>query len=221
MRPLTIFVLCIGCLLAPGGSAVGQTTTQRIPGDVVALNGRLLEIRVGSGQVVGVQLAENVRVSARSASSLAAIAPGAFIGTTAVPRPDGTLSAVEVHIFPESMRGTGEGHRLMDAGTGSSMTNATVASVAATTPPPPNTMTNATVASIAASGRERQITLKYREGEKTVTVGDTVPVVMIEPGDMSLLVPGAHVLVTATKQADGTLTSDRISVGKNGLVPPI
>lgn len=221
MRPLAIAALCIGCLLAPGGGAVGQTNAQRIPGDVVTLAGRLLEIRVGSGQILGVQLAENVRVSARSASSLEVITPGAFIGTTAVPRPDGTLSAIEVHIFPESMRGTGEGHRLMDAGTGSSMTNATVASVAATTPLPANTMTNATVTTIAASGRERQITLKYREGEKTVIVGDTVPVVTIEPGDLSMLVPGAHVIVTAAKLADGTLTSDRISVGKNGLVPPI
>ena len=102
------------------------------------------------------------------------------------------------------------------------MTNATVASVVpAGTAPSRNTMTNATVASVAASGQERRITLKYKDGEKVVTVDETAPVVMIEPGDASMLVPGAHVLVTAAKQADGTLTSDRVSVGKNGLVPPI
>jgi hypothetical protein len=222
MRHLAVCALSIALLLVLSGSAPGQPTTQRIPGDVVAMNGRHLELRIGSGEVVTVQLADNVRVSARSAASLAAIAPGAYIGTTAVPRPDGTLAAVEVHVFPESMRGTGEGHRPMDVGAGSTMTNATVASVvAAGTAPSRNTMTNATVASVAASGQERRITLKYKDGEKVVTIDQTVPVVMIEPGDASMLVPGAHVLVTTAKQADGTLTSDRVSVGKNGLVPPI
>jgi hypothetical protein len=222
MKRLTIFWLSIGCLLALSGSAYSQTTTQRIPGEVVAMNGRHLELKIGTGQVVTVRLADNVRVSARSAADLGAITPGAFVGTTAVPRPDGTLSAVEVHVFPESMRGTGEGHRPMDVGAGSTMTNATVASVAqAGTAPAPNTMTNATVANVAASGQERRITLRYKDGEKIVTVDDTVPIVMIEPGDTSMLVPGAHVLVTAAKLADGTLTSDRISVGKNGLVPAI
>jgi hypothetical protein len=222
MKQLTIFSLSMGCLLALSGSVFGQTATQRIPGDVVAMNGRHLELRIGTGQVVTVQLADNVRVSARSAADLSAITPGAFIGTTAVLRPDGTLSAVEVHVFPESMRGTGEGHRPMDAGAGSTMTNATVASVAqAGAAPARNTMTNATVADVAASGRERRIMLKYKDGEKIVTVDDTVPVVLIEPGDTSMLVPGAHVLVTAARMVDGTLTSDRISVGKNGLVPPI
>jgi len=84
-----------------------------------------------------------------------------------------------------------------------------------------STMTNATVADIATTGSERRIALKYKEGEKIVVVGNNVPVVMVEPGDLSLLTPGAHVLVTATKQLDGTLSSDRVSVGKNGLVPPI
>jgi hypothetical protein len=222
MRHLAVCSLSFVLLLVLSGSAPGQPTTQRIPGSVVAVYGRHLELRIGSGQVIAVELADNVRVSARSAADSAAIAPGAFIGTTAVPRPDGTLAAVEVHVFPESMRGTGEGHRPMDVGAGTTMTNATVASVAsAETAPPRNTMTNATVASVAASGQERRITLRYKDGEKIVTVDQTVPVVMIEPGDASMLVPGAHVLVTAAKQADGTLTSDRISVGRNGLVPPI
>jgi hypothetical protein len=214
--------LLVGCLLAVGGSAGAQTATQRISGDVAAMKGHQLEVKTATGQVVTVRLADNVRISARSAADLGALAPGAFIGTTAIAQSDGTLKAVEVHVFPESMRGTGEGHRPMDAKPGSTMTNATVTNVTATGKVPPrNTTTNATVASVAASGPGRRITLKYKDGEKTVVVDHAVPVVMVQPGDRSLLVPGAHVLVTATRQSDGTLASDRVSVGKNGLVPPI
>jgi hypothetical protein len=209
-----------GFLLALSGSACAQTTTERIRGDVVASNGHNLEVKAGNGAIVAVRLADNVRVSARSAADLGAIAPGAFIGTTAVPQPDGTLLASEVHVFPESMRGSGEGHRPMDT-PGNTMTNATVTKVApAAEAALRNTMTNATVAQVAASGSARRITLKYPGGEKVVVVGASVPVVMVEPGDASMLVPGAHVVVTAARQPDGTLTSDRVTVGKNGLVPP-
>ena len=222
MKRPCVRVLSIACLLALTGIACGQTATQRIRGDVVALNGHNLEVKTGTGQVVTVRLADNVRVSARSAAEFGAITSGAFIGTTAIPQPDGTLSAVEVHVFPETMRGTGEGHRRIDTEPGSMMTSATVTNVtSAGNVPPRNTMTNATVTNVAASGSSRRITLKYKDGEKIVVVGDSVPVVMVEPGDASMLVPGAHIRVTAAKQLDGTLTSDRITVGKNGLVPPM
>jgi len=217
------FVVAVSasCLLALAAIANAQTPAQRIQGDIVSLEGRSLAVKTNAGSVVTVRLADNVRISARSAANLAAIVPGVFLGTTAVPRPDGTLSATEVHIFPESMRGTGEGHRPMDIQPGATMTNATVTSVATGHMKSTSTMTNATVADIATTGSERRIALKYKEGEKIVVVGNNVPVVMVEPGDLSLLTPGAHVLVTATKQLDGTLSSDRVSVGKNGLVPPI
>jgi hypothetical protein len=216
-----VVALSASCLLALAAIAQAQTTAQRIQGDVVSLDGRSLAVKTRAGSVVTVRLADNVRISARSASSLDAIVPGAFLGTTAVPGPDGTLSATEVHLFPESMRGTGEGHRPMDIQPGATMTNATVTSVAAARTKSASTTTNATVADVAASGSERRIALKYKDGEKIVVVGNNVPVVMVEPGDLSMLTPGAHVLVTAAKELDGTLTSDRVSVGKNGLVPPI
>jgi hypothetical protein len=167
-------------------------------------------------------MTDNLRVSARGAADLASIVPGSFIGTTAVAEPDGTLKAVEVHVFPESMRGTGEGHRPMETEQpGSTMTNATVTSVAPAQAAPRSTMTNATVTSVAPAGSARRLTLKYKDGEQTVVVGDNVPVVTVEAGDPSMLVPGAHVVVNAARQLDGTLTTDRISVGKNGIVPPI
>ena len=222
MRTMKACVLLIGGLLALAGPACGQTALQRIRGDVDALRGRMLDVRTAPGQIVPVRLADDVRVSARSAAPPGAIAPGAFIGTTAIPQPDGTLSAVEVHVFPESMRGTGEGHRPMAIEPRSTMTNATVTSVTGTGRGAlSNTMTNATVTEVAPGGVGRRVTLKYNGGEKTVVIGDSVPVVMIEPGDVSMLVPGAHVVVTASKQLDGTLTSDRVVVGKNGIVPPL
>ena len=198
------FRLCmlVVSVLAIAPHAYGQVTSQRIRGDVVAVHGKDLDVKTSAGQMVTVRMADNVRVSARSAASPDALATGAFIGTTAVEQPDGTLKAVEVHVFPESMRGTGEGHRPMDTEPGS-------------------TMTNATVANVAPGGSARKLTLQYKGGEKTVVVGDGVPVVMVEAGDPSMLVPGAHIVVTAAKQLDGTLTTDRISVGKNGIVPPI
>jgi len=217
------FRLCmlVVSVLAIVPHAYGQVTSQRIRGDVVAVHGKDLDVKTSAGQMVTVRMADNVRVSARSAASPDALASGAFIGTTAVEQPDGTLKAVEVHVFPESMRGTGEGHRPMDTEPGSTMTNATVTNVtAAPKSAPRSTMTNATVANVAPGGSTRKLTLQYKGGEKTVVVGDGVPVVMVEAGDPSMLVPGAHIVVTAAKQLDGTLTTDRISVGKNGIIPP-
>jgi hypothetical protein len=215
-----VIALSTAWLLAFAAVAHGQPSA-RVRGDVVALEGHNLTVKTGSGSVVTVRLADSVRVSARSAADLSAIVAGTFIGTTAIPQPDGTLSAVEVHIFPESMRGTGEGHRPMDTEPGSTMTNATVTSVGPAGRKATSTMTNATVSDVATSGSARRISLKYKDGEKIVVVGSTVPVVMVEPGDVSMLTPGVHIVVTTTKQLDGTLTSDRVTVGKNGLVPPI
>jgi predicted ribosome-associated RNA-binding protein Tma20 len=102
------------------------------------------------------------------------------------------------------------------------MTNATVASVAASQPAGASrTMTNATVAAIAGADEERRMTLRYKGGEKVVAIPKGTPIVMVETGDPSMLVPGAHVIVTGVQQGDGSLLADRITVGKNGLVPPM
>lgn len=216
-------IALLACALAFSGFAAAQAGAQRIVGQVVSLKGSQLAVKTATGAVMEVKLADTLRVSARSASSLAAITPNSFIGTTAVPQADGTLVASEVHIFPESMRGTGEGHRPMDTEPGATMTNATVASVAPAGKGTAarSTMTNATVSNVAAGGGGQRITLKYKDGEKVVIVGDKVPVVLTERGDVSMLTPGAHVIVTATKAPDGGLVAERVSVGKNGIVPPI
>ena len=206
--------------LAIAPCAEGQVVTQRIRGDVVAVHGKDLDVRTSSGQIVTVRMMDSLRVSARSAAGPNALVQGAFIGTTAVEQPDGTLKASEVHVFPESMRGAGEGHRPMETEPGSTMTNATVASVSSSPKPASrSTMTNAIVAGVASGGAVRTLTLRYNGGEKKVVVNDGVPIVMVEAGDSSMLVQGAPVVVTAAKQLDGSLTTDRITVGRNGVVP--
>ncbi len=178
--------------------------TQRIRGDLVAVDGLQLQIRSRSGEALAVRLAENYGVTAVVKVDPTAIQPGAFVGAATMPRPDGTQSALEVLVFPEAMRGSGEGHYAWDLKPGSMMTNATVAAVAPMAPP-----------------GGRRMTLKYKDGEQVVDVPEDAPVVTFEPGDRAMLVPGAHVLLTATKQPDGSLTAARVAVGKNGLVPPM
>ncbi len=187
-------------------SALAQTNlpTQRIRGDVVALDGPKLQVRSRSGESLAVTLAANYVVTAVIRLDLDAIKPGAFVGAASMPQPDGTLTALEVLVFPEAMRGTGEGHYAWDLKPGSMMTNATVADVATLT-----------------QTRGRRVTLKYKDGEKTLLVPEQVPIVTFEPGESAMLIPGAHILLTATRQPDGSLTAARVVVGKNGLVPPM
>jgi hypothetical protein len=135
-------------------------------------------------------------------ASLGDIGPGTFLGTAARAQPDGSLRALEVHIFPESMRGTGEGHRPMEA--------------------PGTTMTNATVDALVQRVDGPLLTLKHKDGVTLVLVPPDVPIVRFGPGDPSLLVPGASILVSrAVRAADGTVSASRLSVGMNGTRLPM
>jgi hypothetical protein len=205
-------------MFAAAGAAFAAE--QKIAGDVVKVDSSNIQVRSATGQVVDVRLADNVRLSGRTPSDLSQVTQGAFVGTTAVPQPDGTLLAREVHVFPESMRGTGEGHRPWPGESGSTMTNATVSSLGAAGGTK-STMTNATVAQVSPAQGGRQMTLTYKGGEKTVIVPENVPVVTVEPVERSHLVPGAQVIVYAAPEADGTLAAQRVSIGLNGSVPPV
>ena len=218
----SLFVLSLSWPLA-AVTASAQTPVLKISGDVVLLDGPNLELRSSSGEKLAIRLSDKVRLSARSPAGAGVIQPGAYVGTTAVPQPDGTLLASEVHVFPESLRGTGEGHRPMASEPGSAaattMTNATVTGVSGGNTG--NTMTNATVSSVAPGERALRMTLSYKGGEKTVVVPEGIPIVMTETADRTSLVPGAHIVAYVAKQPDGTLLSERVSVGKNGYVPPL
>ena len=131
-----------------------------------------------------------------------AITPNSFVGAATMPQSDGTQTALEVLVFPESGRGSNEGHYPWDLQPGSMMTNATVTEV-------------------VAVGPGRRMTLRYKDGEKVIMVPASAPIVTFEPGDRAMLKPGAHVLLTATPQPDGSLTAARVAIGKDGLVPPM
>jgi len=192
------------CLVA--GAVLAQTPaappTQRIRGDVVALDGLNLQVRSRTGELQTVQLAENYAVTAVVKIGIDRIVPGAFVGTATMPQADGTQRAIEVLLFPESRRGSGEGHYPWDLQPGSMMTNATVADV-------------------VTADQARRMTLKYKDGEKTIVVPPEAPIVTFEPGDRAMLAPGAHIIVTAAKQPDGSLTASGVAVGKDSLVPPM
>src|SRR5438067_8584521 len=204
------------------GAATAQTSPGKpapahVRGDIVAIDGNTVTVKSRSGETVKLQLADDVRVAVAEKGELGDVRDGAFIGTTAVAQPDGTLRAIEVHLFPESMRGTGEGHRPWDLRPGSTMTNATVTGVGAAGGKSPSTMTNATVAKVAGS----KLTLKYSDGEKSVVVPPDAKVVKLEPADRSQLKPGVHLFAIASRQADGTLRAERLTIGKDGVVPPM
>ena len=196
--------------------AAAQAQPQRFAGDIAAVAPGTLSLRVGA-ETVQMRLPDDVRITARSKADWSAVTTGGYVGTTAVPQSDGTLLAKEVHVFTEAQRGTGEGHYPMST-PGDTMTNATVSSMSAR---PRDTMTNATVAGTAPAGGGHRLTLTYKGGEKTIVVPDGVPIITSEPGDRSLLAPGAHVVAYARRGTDGTLSVERISVGRNGFATPI
>jgi len=206
--------LAVATVAAP---VAAQGQPQRFAGDIAAVAPGTLSLRVGA-ETVQMRLPDDVRITARSKADWSAVTSGGYVGTTAVPQADGTLLAKEVHVFTEAQRGTGEGHYPMST-PGDTMTNATVSSMS--TARPRDTMTNATVASSAAAGGGHRMTLTYKGGEKTVVVPENVPIITSEPGDRSLLAPGAHVVAYARRGTDGTLSVERISVGRNGFATPI
>lgn len=195
------FLILSVALFAVAAIADDAAPPTRIRGTITAVDGQKLELKSRSGEKVEVTLTADARITGLILAPVDSIKPGSFIGTTAIPQSDGTLKATEVHVFPESMRGLGEGHYPWDRGKKSTMTNGTVGNI------------------VKSSGRT--LTVKYANGEKQIVVPPNVPIVTFEPGDRDLLKKGASVMIFATKAADGSFTSNGVTVGKNGVVPPM
>ncbi len=206
-------------LLAGAATAQGASPAapEHVRGEITGVEGDSVTVKTREGKTTKLALSNDVRVAVAEKGNMGDVRDGAFIGTTAVPQSDGTLRAIEVHVFPEAMRGTGEGHRPWDLKPGSTMTNATVSKAEASSGKPPSTMTNATV----SKSEGRKLTLKYKDGEKTVVVPSNAKIVKLEPGDRSQLRPGARLFAIASRQPDGTLRAERITIGKGGVVPPM
>jgi hypothetical protein len=184
---------------------VSQGKPLTIRGKIAAVEKGALKVTTSAGDVL-VKFADDVRVGAVEAAKLSDIGAGNYVGTTAVKQPDGMLKALEVHIFPESSRGTGEGHRPWD-------------------PQPGSTMTNANVDKIEAFAAEKMqgqlLTLKYKDGEQKIFVPPGTPIVKNVAGDRSLLQPGTGVYIAAVRGEDATITATRITAGIGGIMPPM
>jgi hypothetical protein len=184
-------------------AAAQQPQTVRVRGTIESVDGQVLSVKGRDGAALTLKLADGAPVRTVVRKSLADVKVGSFVGITAMPQPDGTQKAVEIHIFPEALRGTGEGHRPWDL-------------------MPNSTMTNANIDSAVAGVNGQELVLKYKDGEKKFIVPANVEVVMFAPAQMSDLKPGAKIFVVAAKKLpDGTLEAPNITVGSAGVDPPM
>jgi hypothetical protein len=221
-------VIALSAAIAPPVPAQNQTPSAaaspapapppaqtRIRAIVVSFTAPTLTVKTDAGDTVSLTVPAELRIMANATATLADIKPGDFVGSAADKGPDGKLHAEEVHIFPEAMRGTGEGHRPMGPDPNRSMTNGTVSAA----PPDPDarTMTNGTV-SAASGDSSRTITIQYDGGVQEIEVGPDVPIITLVVGDASLLKPGAEVSIVAV-QKDGGLVATRLTAEKDGVKP--
>ena len=200
IRPLfTVAMVAASTLYAIAQQAPSPT---RVRGTIEGVDGDVIAVKSRSGEDIRLRMASDMRLVGITKISLSDIKVGSFIGTTTVPGPDGGNNAVEVHVFPEEMRGTGEGSRPFDLR-------------------PNATMTNATVADSVVSNDGHTLLVKYKDGEKKVVVSPDTPVVTYVHADKSELRAGAKVIAFFKKLPDGSFEANRISVGLNGLTPPM
>jgi len=197
MKRHLVLLLVFAC----GAAAAQDNPPVRLRGSVESFAAPDLVIRERSGKVLSLTLPEDTGIAEVMPTDITSVQPGSFVGTAALPRADGKLVSLEVVVFPEAARGTGEGHYPWDL-------------------KPDSSMTNATVADLARSSDGRTLTLRYKGGEKTVIVPDGVPVVTLGPGNRSLIVPGAKVFIVAEPN-DGRFIVRRLMIGRNGFQPPM
>ncbi len=197
MKRYLVLLLALAC----GAAAAQGNPPVRLRGTVESFAAPTLVIKERSGKLITLTLPDETGIAEVIPTDISSIQPGSFVGTAAMPRADGKLESLEVVVFPEAARGTGEGHYPWDL-------------------KPDSSMTNATVADLARSPDGRALILRYKDGEKTVIVPNGVPVVTFRPGDRALIVPGAKVFIVAEPK-DDQFTVKRLLIGRNGFQPPM
>jgi hypothetical protein len=187
-RKLAYLLQMIGVatVLAAPAVLAQEAPPIRVRGTIERVDGPIYVVKNRDGAELKLTLADEPQIAGIVKASLSDIKQGSFVGVTAMPQADGSQTAVEVHIFPESMRGTGEGHYSWDLR-------------------PQSTMTNANVDQVVTAVDGQTLTLKYKDGEKKILVPSNTPIVAYVPGDKSDLKVGAKVFIIAVKQPDGTL----------------
>jgi hypothetical protein len=189
-------------IIAVSTAAAQQPQFVRLRGAIESVDAQTLTVKGRDGTVMSMKLPEGIAVRGLEKKSVADVKQGGFVGITAMPQADGSQKAVEIHIFPEAMRGTGEGHRPWDL-------------------MPNSTMTNGSIDSAVTAVDGNELVLKYKDGEKKFIIPANVEVVMFVPGTVADLKPGEKVFVAAKKLPDGTLEPQFITVGHNGVNPPM
>jgi hypothetical protein len=190
-----------GVLLVFVSGVASAQAPVRVRGQIVGLDGNVLSVKSRDGNDLKITLADNVAIAAAKKVTMADVKPGDFVGAASTKRPDGSLEAISLQVFPAALRGVvPEGHTPWDLEPGSLMTNATVTKMVQT-----------------YSGRE--LTLEYKEGSQKVIVPEGIPMFTTVPGDRSLLVPGAYIFTTARPGAVGAFTAGRVTVSKDGVRP--
>lgn len=197
------FAAALALSLLTAVPALAQTPA-RIRGSIVSLNGQVLTVKTRTGAEVKVKLDDKYSVAAVVPIAISDIKQGSFVGAASMKQADGSMKALEVLVFPEAMRGSGEGSYAWDL-------------------LPNSTMTNANVEAVVDGTSGREMTLTYKgEGKQKIVVPAGVPIVTFQPGDASLLKPGALVFIGGAKpEADGSFTAGRVNVGKDGFKPPM
>ena len=189
------------------GAAMAQQST-RIRGEVQSYATPVLTVKAREGNVVKITLKEGFGVTGVAKADIADIKPNTFVGVASLKGSDGKAYALEVLVFPEAGRGSNEGHYAWDL-------------------KPDSMMTNATVATVTQAPKGRELKLHYTKngpggaGDVDIVVPPDAPIVTFAPATPDLLKAGSHVMVPATKGDDGSLTSARVLIGLNGLVPPM
>lgn len=196
---LRVVALCFG-LLAPAWAQ--NAPSVRVAGAVEKLDGATLTVKEKDGTSAAVKLAENAAIYGVEKRAVSDIKPGDFVASGGVKGTDGKIHAVEVRIFPEPLRGTGEGQRPWSAKT-------------------EGVMTNATIGTVSQSPEGGVVHVTYKDGQSEYTIGPEVPILAYVVAGRDLLKPGAAVLVFAQKQSDGTLTTSRVTAEKDGVKPPM
>jgi len=192
-----------GLALVVAMSSAQAQEAVRVRGTIEKADGNTLLVKTREGGQVTVKLTDNAQVNGVAKAALADIKQNSFVGITAMPQPDGTQKALEVHIFPEARRGAGEGHRPWDL-------------------VPNSTMTNANVEQLVTAVDGPMLTMKYKDGEKKISVPNNATIVQFVNGDRSELKPGAKIFIAAgTKKPDGTIETGGVNVGRDGVTPPM
>ena len=196
MLTSVVFVAALAASLA----WAQQAQTVRLRGTIARVDGSTLLVKTDEAGDVTVRLPDNVTVFGIVKATLEDVKPGAFIGVGAMPQPDGSQKAIQVMIFSELQRGTGEGHRPWDR--------------------PGTTMTNATVETTVASVDGQVVTVKYKDGEQKILIAPEAVLRAYVVGSRDELKMGTRIAISrAQKKPDGTYEADRVNVGRDGLVP--